>query len=404
MIIKFKKLIKIFLIQDRNPKYQCLLHLILKLQNSRRSVVDKALRELEKYEDAQPVTGRINRQIEEKKVRLNTKTSMIDKLNKEQELEDEQNQSNVRARTKRSDEASKTIAKNFRKFNQPRTKFLSYDSPMSVVEISVAHLKKEEKDLPKFLGSLKEKLIIAARKLLIMKTNMKFGLGVNATFASTDSKTDVTNTVSTKHMSVNSKAEVPRVMDSLIDIAINMFEHINHKGSGYTIKKINHVFLKSFKVKPLRGSSCIPTPEKFANSRCGLVNIKNEDNECFKWCMKYHQTKKEKNCDRTTVLSKIEDKYNYENVNFPAGFDDIETFEKNNKVAVFVYNITDGAITREKVGDPEYVCNDVIYLLRIEQEELSHYVYIKHLSRLININFNGKATGKNLCPYCEKNM
>ena len=55
---------------------------------------------------------------------------MVDKLNKEQELEDEQNLPNMRARTKRSDEASKTIAKNFRKFNQPRTKFLSYDSPM----------------------------------------------------------------------------------------------------------------------------------------------------------------------------------------------------------------------------------------------------------------------------------
>ena len=75
-------------------------NLMLKLQSTNKNVVAKALKELEKYEDAQSVTGRINRQIEEKKVRLNTKTSMVDKLNKEQELEDEQNQPNVRARTK----------------------------------------------------------------------------------------------------------------------------------------------------------------------------------------------------------------------------------------------------------------------------------------------------------------
>ena len=50
-------------------------NLILKLQNSRASVVDKALKELEKYEDAQAVTGRINRQIEEKKIRLNKKNN-----------------------------------------------------------------------------------------------------------------------------------------------------------------------------------------------------------------------------------------------------------------------------------------------------------------------------------------
>ena len=32
----------------------------------------------------------------------------------------------------------------------------------------------------------------------------------------------------------------------------------------------------------------------------------------------------------------------------------------------------------------------------------SHYVYIKHLWRLINLNYNGKATAKQFCPFCEK--
>ena len=64
----------------------------------------------------------------------------------------------------------------------------------------------------------------------------------------------------------------------------------------------------------------MPIPEKFANSRCGLVNIKNEDQECFKWCMKYHQTKKEMHDSRVSVLKKVDDKYSYKNVNFPVGF------------------------------------------------------------------------------------
>jgi hypothetical protein len=246
-------------------------NLMLKLQNSRKTVVDKALKELEKYTDAQPATGRINRQIEEKKLRLNTKTSMLDKLDKEQELEDERNQPNVRARTKRNNEAQKTIANNFRKFNQPRTKFLRYDHAESVVEISVAHLKKEEKDLPKFLHSLKDRLIIAARKLLIMKTNMKFILGINAAFINSETNQEVTNTVSVPNVTVHNKAEIPRAMDTLIEKGITMFENINHKGSGYTVKKINHVFLKSWTVKPLRGSSYIPTPKEFSNPKCCLL-------------------------------------------------------------------------------------------------------------------------------------
>jgi hypothetical protein len=77
-------------------------------------------------------------------------------------------------------------------------------------------------------------------------------------------------------------------------------------------------------------------------------------------------------------------------------------FEQNNKVAVFVYAIKDGSIYREKLGNPDFVINDVIYLLRIENEETSHYVYIKHLSRLINLIYNGKTTNQQFCPFCEK--
>ena len=82
--------------------------------------------------------------------------------------------------------------------------------------------------------------------------------------------------------------------------------------------------------------------------------------------MKYHQTNKMNHDDRISVLKKVDDKYNYENMNFPAGYDDVETFEANNKVAVFVYSIKDDSAYREKLGNPEYVTNDVIYLLRIE--------------------------------------
>ena len=54
------------------------------------------------------------------------------------------------------------------------------------------------------------------------------------------------------------------------------------------------VYLKSFTNEPVRGSSYIPTPEKYSNAKCGLINIQNDDQECFKWCMKYHQSLKDK--------------------------------------------------------------------------------------------------------------
>ena len=93
-----------------------------------------------------------------------------------------------------------------------------------------------------FLNKNKEKLISSARKLLIVKTNMKFGLGVNATFQSSSTNDLVTNTISTKHISCNSLAEVPRVVDSLFEDILKKFEHISFRSSGYSEKKLTMSF------------------------------------------------------------------------------------------------------------------------------------------------------------------
>ena len=34
----------------------------------------------------------------------------------------------------------------------------------------------------------------------------------------------------------------------------------------------------------MKGSSYIKLPQELRNSAKGLINMKNEDNECFRWC------------------------------------------------------------------------------------------------------------------------
>ena len=60
---------------------------------------------------------------------------------------------------------------------------------------------------------------------------------------------------------------------------------------------------------------------------CGLINIHNEDEECFRWCLKYHQSKKGKNDHRITALMKVEDEYNNEGIQIPVSYDDIDMSE-----------------------------------------------------------------------------
>ena len=91
------------------------------------------------------------------------------------------------------------------------------------------------------------------------------------------------------------KKEISKIVDELYNDLDYKFEHTKHKSSGWVLKQIIKFFVNIHDVKPIRGSSYIPTPDKYKNPKCGLVNIQNNDVECFKWCMKYHQTKNQKN-------------------------------------------------------------------------------------------------------------
>ena len=189
-------------------------------------------------------------------------------------------------------------------------------------------------------------------------------------------------------LTINTKKDIKRQVASMYDDLkdkLITFEQ-NIMVSVWRFEKVYNIFVETFKIRPVRGSSYIPTPEKFINPKCGLINIHNEDNECFKWCMKYHQSSMDNNSRRITALSKIDDKYDYTNVNFPATHEDIRTFECNNKLSVFVYYINEkDEVMKEKSGECEYATNGIIYLLRIEEGEKNHYIYIKHISHLLNL-------------------
>ena len=126
------------------------------------------------------------------------------------------------------------------------------------------------------------------------------------------------------------------------DLSKRMQARIDYQmGSGWSLKQVVGLFITTYTQKPSRGSSYIPTPQVLCNPKLSLVNIKNHDQECFKYCMLYHQSAKVKNGCRVSYLRQIEDKYNWANVNFPCSFDDITTFESNNQVCVNVFGHTE---------------------------------------------------------------
>ena len=93
----------------------------------------------------------------------------------------------------------------------------------------------------------------------------------------------------------------------IIDALDKAAEEINNKiavwlseGSGWTIVEIKSHFVNIVKYLPLKGNSYITSPEELRNSMCGLINPKNIDNECFRWCHNRHLNPRKKNPQRIT--------------------------------------------------------------------------------------------------------
>lgn len=55
-------------------------------------------------------------------------------------------------------------------------------------------------------------------------------------------------------------------------------------GSGWRIESVDHHYLNIVEYFPLSGEPYIKLPPELQKSAKGLINLKNDDNECFRWC------------------------------------------------------------------------------------------------------------------------
>ena len=102
--------------------------------------------------------------------------------------------------------------------------------------------------------------------------------------------------------------------------------NFQRRGSGWIFRTVLSMDIHLNKYEPLSGSSYIPLP-KVLQSKKAIVNVKNEeDNECFKWSITTAiypaENHPEKICKQ---LKENSEKFNWDGINFPASFKDIDT-------------------------------------------------------------------------------
>lgn len=240
-----------------------------------------------------------------------------------------------------------------------------------------------------------------------------------------DSKTDTT--ISTNFFGVTKFQLVDKDTDlhlwyseKLINTISQNIEKFESEGSGWKLSSIIELKVNACKYVGFRGSSYIDLP-KWVKSKHAVINVKNYDNECFKWAIlsKFrYDSGLTKDCQRISnyndlhFINELGVHIDFENVQFPMDVLKILKFEElNDFLSINVYvleNDNDESNNISPLRLTKCVKRYHVNLLLLYKEECvngemktkSHYCWISNFSALMH-NLLSKRNGRlYICNRC----
>ena len=205
-----------------------------------------------------------------------------------------------------------------------------------------------------------------------------------------------------------STTDISRKYDESVEKISNDISEYQKNGSGWTLKKVVRMIVRITEYQIVRGAGFFELP-KFITNKKTVINMKNEDNMCFKYAVTraLHPVEREANVV-SKLLKKQSEKYNWEGLTFPVAVKDVKIFSKNNDIGVNVFGIeevmeTDPDGNRlvpakyvQLLTEPTEECEKAINLFWHD----NHFSVVKCLSRLLSSKVSGSKRTEHFCPYC----
>ena len=184
-------------------------------------------------------------------------------------------------------------------------------------------------------------------------------------------------------------------VDEKIENDINQY---TNNGSWYTLEMEIESYIEIDPYTPLTGSSYLPLPKEMKNKRC-VINVKNNDNEYFRWCHCAHVFKQDMHPERVSKYKHVWKNLNYDGIEFPVSLDQVEKIEDQNDINISVYSYDEKTKRKYPLylscGEKDY--SDKMHLLYLKSGEKSHFVLIKKPFTFLSPSDNHKHY---LCEWC----
>ena len=182
----------------------------------------------------------------------------------------------------------------------PRTKIEQVDKALKGYTKSYEIVIKNNKDPLAQLQNTRKAIEYHIIKILTSMKGLKFVETLRVTFKKLAKDEIVYKTAyfNSKPQTIINNTEIPEALQLSKQQILNMIAQWVSEGSGWTVESVDNHYLNILQYQPMKGSSYIKLPQELRNSAKGLINMKNEDNECFRWCHIRHLNPQNKDPQR----------------------------------------------------------------------------------------------------------
>ena len=212
----------------------------------------------------------------------------------------------------------------------------------------------------------------------------------------------------------------PEQLQEQIDASMEVLEErmsiFAQAGSGWTLHENHALILEMDTYEPLQGSSYIELPKDIHDTKA-VVNIKNDDQQCFKWFILAALHPASNHVERLTNYQDYKDELNFDGIEFPVPIHQISKFEKQNSgISITVIGIkkkkkkevqntrkegekkTNKMFTLMSMRVPDNKLQNHVSLLYWKKGDTEHYAWVKNFDRLLSrVNKHNEQT-----YFCER--
>lgn len=206
----------------------------------------------------------------------------------------------------------------------------------------------------------------------------------------------------TKNFIIHFNYNFKSIYEKAGSMLLKKIDDFQERDSGWTFLNNSHLEININKYQPLSGSQFIDLP-KYIKNKKACLNIHNNDECCFLWCVVAALYPTNKHPERVTSYPHFRDVLNVNDISFPITFSDIYTFERNNPfLNIYIYGLRDS----KTITGPLYKSDKInhkskiIHLLFLENSKSSHYCLIKDLTRLVKSQITKHHSKIYFCETC----